>query len=345
MLFRSNEILEAAGKSSPAVVLCGHRRNVETSSFMVHQVIPFGEINLHPNSKCNAELTTMFVFSPMDDGNPQSDLTPFLDNECVTSTVAENGECIIAGFNKSVIKAAILGKDSVTVVDNIQIVGDDLKFFGLDFSGDTDFMESHGQAFGKKTTNLLRSLEVAVVGCSGTGSPVIEQLTRLGIGKLILVDPDIVEKRNLNRILNSTYLDAEDSKSKVQVLSDAIDKFGIGTSVDAYQRDLIDCEVIQRIANCDLLFGCVDSASGRHYLNKLCVYYTIPYIDVGVKLVADGYGGVSDVSGAVHFIRPDCTTLMQRGVYNAEELRIDGLLRTDPEYCHDLENEIGRAHV
>ena len=47
-------------------------------------------------------------------------------------------------------------------------------------------------------------MSIAVVGCSGTGSPVIEQLARLGVGRLVLVDPDRVEEKNLNRIVNAT---------------------------------------------------------------------------------------------------------------------------------------------
>ena len=59
------------------------------------------------------------------------------------------------------------------------------------------------QAFGDGTTDLLRSLSVGVAGCSGTGSWVIELLGRLGIGRLVLVDPDTIECKNMNRIVNS----------------------------------------------------------------------------------------------------------------------------------------------
>ena len=62
------------------------------------------------------------------------------------------------------------------------------------------FTLRHAQAFGTGTTALLRNLSVAIVGCSGTGSIVAEQLARLGAGRLVLVDPDRVEEKNLNRI-------------------------------------------------------------------------------------------------------------------------------------------------
>ncbi len=55
-----------------------------------------------------------------------------------------------------------------------------------------DFELRNLQAFGPKTIQQLKKLSAVVVGCSGTGSPVIEQLTRLGIGRLLLIDPDRV---------------------------------------------------------------------------------------------------------------------------------------------------------
>jgi tRNA A37 threonylcarbamoyladenosine dehydratase len=82
------------------------------------------------------------------------------------------------------------------------------------------------QAFGERTYQNLSEMTVGVVGCSGTGSPVIEQLTRLGIRKLVLVDPDIVEKKNLNRIINTTISDAKKQKPKVIAIADAIKKSG-----------------------------------------------------------------------------------------------------------------------
>ncbi len=50
---------------------------------------------------------------------------------------------------------------------------------------------------------LLRS-HVAVVGCGGLGGYVVELLARLGIGHIIVIDPDVFEEHNLNRQLLST---------------------------------------------------------------------------------------------------------------------------------------------
>jgi hypothetical protein len=75
----------------------------------------------------------------------------------------------------------------------------------------------------------------------------------------------------------------------------------------------------------------MDGVEGRHLLNRLAAFYLLPYFDVGVRLVSDGRGGIDEASGAVHYVRPDGSTLQDRKVYNAEQLKAAGLKRTDPE--------------
>jgi hypothetical protein len=55
-----------------------------------------------------------------------------------------------------------------------------------------------------------------------------------------------------------------------------------------------------------------------------------PYFDLGVRLEADGGGGVKEACGAVHYIRPDGASLLDRRVYTMDQVRAAGLLRTDP---------------
>jgi molybdopterin/thiamine biosynthesis adenylyltransferase len=51
--------------------------------------------------------------------------------------------------------------------------------------------------------NLFRST-VAVIGCGGLGGYIVEELARLGVGRLKAIDPDVFEEHNLNRQLMST---------------------------------------------------------------------------------------------------------------------------------------------
>ena len=203
-----------------------------------------------------------------------------------------------------------------------------------------EFAQRHAQAFGSGTFNILKNLSVAVIGCSGTGSPVIEQLARLGVGKLVIVDPDCVEEKNLNRILNTNFQDSQDKQLKVNVLAEAVSKMGTGTKVIPIPLNLYNTDVVKTVAGCDLLLGCMDSVDGRHLLNKIAVFYNIPYIDVGVKLVADKKGGVDQICGSVHYLQPDRSSLMSRGVYTSQKLFAESLKRTNPgEYQNRVEEK------
>lgn len=226
---------------------------------------------------------------------------------------------------------AIHRDGSFQQLDSILVPGDDLHFWIPDVGGSLpSFTQRHAQLFGAGTTRRLHEMAAAVVGCSGTGSPLIEQLARLGVGRLVLVDPDRVEEKNLNRIVNATREDAYLMRPKVEAMARAIASMGFATDVTIIPENLASPRAVKAVAECDVVFGCMDGVEGRHLLNRLATFYVLPYFDVGVRLEADGCGGINEASGAVFYIRPDGSTLQDRGVYDAQQLRAAGLRRTDP---------------
>ncbi|TYQ00237.1 ThiF family protein [Tenacibaculum adriaticum] len=190
----------------------------------------------------------------------------------------------------------------------------------------------NAQAFGEKTVKQLSTMKIGVVGCSGTGSPVIEQLYRLGVGHLVLVDSDHVGVENLNRIISSKKSDAEAKRLKVEVIRDHIQSVDIGTKVTSYTNLLQESrQVVDDLASCDYLFGCMDSVEGRHYLNLISTNYLVPLTDIGVKLMADGNGGINSIVGNIHYVYSGSQTLLERGVYTATQLAEESLKRISPE--------------
>ena len=215
---------------------------------------------------------------------------------------------------------------------SVNVVGDDLSFWpSRDRTGPVpEFARRVAQTFGAGTYDRLRRLRIAVVGCSGTGSPLIEQLARNCVGGLVLVDPDHIEEKNLNRIVNATMHDARHARLKVEVAARAVRAMDLGTEVAALPVNLFDPDAVRAVAGCDVVFGCMDSVDGRHLLNKLATFYLVPYFDLGVKLEADGKGGVDQVCGTVHYLQPGGSSLLSRHVYTMEQVRAAGLYRTDP---------------
>ena len=224
-------------------------------------------------------------------------------------------------------------------VDTICVVGGNLRFqFTEERFANGEWNLRTEQAFGKGTMGLLSKLSIGLVGVSGTGSIVAEQLARLGVGQLTLVDDDKVEERNLNRILNSTRVDAEARANKAEMMARAIQNSGSNTDDVAIPTVLGLPRTIRILSQCDVLFGCVDSADGRDQMNQISSHYCIPYFDLGVKLVADGNGGIEEISGAVHFIKPGGSSLLSRRVYSPEDVAASSLLRNDEkEYRKRLE--------
>lgn len=224
-------------------------------------------------------------------------------------------------------------------LSRVTVVGDTITIwnYALVKSAEFEIGRRTAQAFGEGTFGLLKNMRVGIVGCSGTGSPVIEQLVRLGVGTIVIIDPDKVELKNLNRILNTTREDAIAKRYKVDVIKSAIQKMGLGTEVIEISENLYDDkECLRQLAECDVIFGCVDSVDGRDLLNKLSTYYLIPYFDLGIKLEADGHGGISKIVGTVNYIQPGKSSLISRGLYDAEDLKAAGLYRLNPESFPEL---------
>jgi len=198
-----------------------------------------------------------------------------------------------------------------------------------------DFTRRHAQAFGAKTTRTLRELAIAVVGCSGTGSPTIVQLAHLGIGRLVLIDPDRVQELNLNRIICATVDDAKAKRLKVDVLGDAVERLGLGTTVERYPVNLYTPDAVRAVAGCDAIIGCVDTAEARFLLNLIANFYILPYIDVGVTLETEGDREISQVCGYVHYLKPGGSSILSRGAITLEDVRAEGMKRQNRAYYEE----------
>jgi hypothetical protein len=197
------------------------------------------------------------------------------------------------------------------------------------------FAERTIQAFGDGTYNRLKKLRIGIVGCSGTGSPTIEQLMRLGVGEIVLIDPDAIELKNLNRIINSRKRNI--GQRKARVLAKTVRSVGLGTGVKAHAKSLFGgIVVLNDLIKCDVIFGCMDSVDGRHLLSRLTNFYLIPYFDLGVRLIASKGGSVRTVVGSVHYLQPAKSSLLSRGVYTHERLAAESLKRTNPERYAEL---------
>jgi hypothetical protein len=348
-----DHLLPGDGLEAVAVALCGRRPSASRHCLTVRTVvpIPYDECKVRTpdcvtwstqrlipllEEASRGDLAVLKIhshpggypqFSSIDD---ESDADLFNSVFGWTDSAFPHASAIMLPGGRMFGRAA-LPDGSFQTLDSILVPGDDLHYW-IPECGDrvAAFAQRHAQLFGAGTTRRLREMSVAVIGCSGTGSPMIEQLARLGVGRLVLVDPDRVEEKNLNRILNARREDAYLKRPKVEVMARAIAAMGFGTEVEIIPQDLATPQAVKAVAECDVVFGCMDGVEGRHLLNRLAAYYVLPYFDVGVRLEADGLGGIREACGAVHYVRPDASALQDRKVYTPAQLKAAGLRRTDP---------------
>ena len=83
----------------------------------------------------------------------------------------------------------------------------------------------------------LRSVTVAVIGAGGIGSPAIQYLAAAGVGRLIVIDDDLVELSNLQR--QTLFGDADIGAAKVDGAARAVARLNPGVIVEA-RRERID---------------------------------------------------------------------------------------------------------
>ena len=137
---------------------------------------------------------------------------------------------------------------------------------------------------------LLHSKAVAIVGCGGLGGYVIEQLVRIGVGRLYLVDPDVFAPSNCNRQLNA--LQSTLGQPKAEVAARRARDIHPFCRVHPFVADFRDIREEEAFA-VDVTVDCLDDIQARRDLAALCNRRAIPlvhgavtgwYGQVGVQL-------------------------------------------------------------
>jgi len=166
------------------------------------------------------------------------------------------------------------------------------------------------RAFGSAVQQTLADLRIGIVGCGGTGSVVAEQLVRLGVRDLILIDPDELSETNLTRVYGSTEMDVH--QPKVQVLARHLASINSKLRCETLQSMLTLESTARRLVGCDVIFGCTDDNAGRLVLSRLSTYLLTPVIDCGVLLSSDLEDSLTGIDGRITILSPGQACLICR---------------------------------
>ena len=254
-----------------------HQSREEAYSILICHSHPFshGSVGFSSLDLSNAEINYEYVFKKLPD-------------VFIGSLV----------FGQTDIKGMFWDKESKKICDigEIRIIGSDIKKISTCFNPSSFSKDAfHRQIllFGEEGQKKFSETSAAVIGCGGLGSIITEQLARLGVGTLVLVDDDMLEKPNLNRVIGSTP--SLVGTPKVKVLKDHIKGFS-DAKVEAFQKSVLDFSVLERLKDVDVIISGTDTQSSRMVLNELSVKYYIPYIDLAFGIFPgekiEGYGQV-----------------------------------------------------
>lgn len=144
--------------------------------------------------------------------------------------------------------------------------------------------------FGRVGQQILRELSVGVVGVGGGGSLLVEMLAHLGVGRIVVIDYDIIDETNLSRIVGATSADV--GRLKIDVARDLVEHIDPTIDVDAIEGDIAYIDDARRLRDCDFAFLATDNILSRYAFNLVCHQYLVPGIQVGAKVTGDATGGI-----------------------------------------------------
>jgi adenylyltransferase/sulfurtransferase len=145
----------------------------------------------------------------------------------------------------------------------------------------------------------LRDAKICVVGVGGLGTPIVSQLTAMGVGHLRIIDRDVVELSNLHR--QTLYNDADIGQVKVEVAAKKLKAMNPNIDIEPMPVSVNEHTASKIVEGCDVVIDGLDSVMARYALNDACLKAKIPYV----------YGGAIGLLGSACTIIPDETACLR----------------------------------
>ncbi|MBT1681899.1 ThiF family adenylyltransferase [Curtobacterium flaccumfaciens pv. flaccumfaciens] len=197
--------------------------------------------------------------------------------------------------------------------------------------------DRQARIFGDRGQAILAASRVAVVGVGGAGSLVSEYLARLGVGEILLIDPDRLDTSNVPRVVGARRRDlpatllpawaprwavaaaARWSTQKVRIAARVAREASPASRITTIPRSVLEVDVAVALTDCDHIFLAADSALARRLVNSITHQYLIPNTQIGSK-VSTSNGHVSDIFSVSRMSSPGSGCLRCNGLIPASRL-------------------------
>ncbi|MGB1250335.1 MAG: molybdopterin-synthase adenylyltransferase MoeB [Candidatus Promineifilaceae bacterium] len=122
----------------------------------------------------------------------------------------------------------------------------------------------------------LKAASILLIGAGGLGSPLAMYLAAAGVGRLGLVDYDIVDYTNLQRQL--LYTTADVGRSKLEAAKERIEALNPHVQVDTYNVPLSSANALELFEPYDIIIDGTDNFPTRYLVNDACVMLGKPNV-------------------------------------------------------------------
>jgi adenylyltransferase/sulfurtransferase len=133
---------------------------------------------------------------------------------------------------------------------------------------------------GRDADARLRDRRVAIVGLGATGSVLATWMARAGVGRLTLIDRDVVDLTNLHRQI--LYTEQDLGRPKAQAAAAHLGAVNSQIRLDPLATDLTSGNARELLAHHDLILDGTDNFEARYLVNDVSILTGTPWIYTGV---------------------------------------------------------------
>jgi len=149
----------------------------------------------------------------------------------------------------------------------------------------------------------LKQAKVCVVGVGGLGNPIVTRLAAMGVGKIRIVDRDVIELSNLHR---QTMFNEDDvGQVKVETAAKKLRKLNADITIEELPISINDYTAFDVVDGCDVVIDALDSVNARYSLNKACIEKKIPFVTgAAVGVTGQSFTILPNESACYHCLFP-----------------------------------------
>ena len=149
----------------------------------------------------------------------------------------------------------------------------------------------------------LKQSKVCVVGVGGLGNPITARLADMGVGKIRIVDRDVIELSNLHR---QTMFNEDDvGQVKVETAAKKLRKLNPDIIIEELPVSINDYTAFDAVDGCDVVIDALDSVNARYSLNKACIEKKIPFVTgAAVGVTGQSFTILPNESACYHCLFP-----------------------------------------